>query len=579
MTRILDRIESPGDLKKLDEKDLPLVAEEIRELLVQTVARNGGHLASNLGVVELTMALHLELDSPKDMIIWDVGHQSYVHKILTGRRKRFPSLRTLEGLSGFPRRAESAHDPFGTGHSSTSISAALGLAKARDLARGSGRVIAVIGDGAMTAGMAFEALNHAAQVGTGLIVILNDNEMSISRNVGAMASYLSRLRADPTYNRAKEEMEHLLRRIPTIGPGVLRTVERLKGSLKYLVVPGMLFEELGFTYLGPIDGHDLQELRHVLRRAKRLPGPLLVHVVTTKGKGYDPAEANPDRFHGTGPFDVATGRPIAPSGGPPTFTEAFGRALVELGARDQRVAAVTAAMRDGTGLGPFHQQFPERFFDVGIAEQHAVTFAAGLAAGGFRPVVAVYSTFLQRAFDQLLHDVCIQRLPVIFALDRAGVVGEDGETHQGAFDLTYLRCLPGMTVMVPRDGVELGRMLASAVNLGGPCAIRYPRARCPELPAAPDPRTWPGLALNPVSAAEPPVSGKGEVLRQGGHVVIAAVGPLVEEALLAARDLSSGGIEATVIDARSVKPLDEELIIAAVTETGALVTVEENVKA
>ncbi|TDA67799.1 MAG: 1-deoxy-D-xylulose-5-phosphate synthase [Clostridia bacterium] len=561
----LEQIHQPGDVKALSDKELQILAGEIREFLVSTVSRTGGHLAPNLGVVELTLALHTVLNSPVDKIIWDVGHQAYVHKLITGRREQFGRLRQLNGISGFPKREESPHDVFDTGHSSTSISAALGLAVARDLAGEDYEVVAVIGDGALSGGMAYEGLNHAGHVGTHFIVVLNDNEMSIAQNVGAMASYLSRLRTDPKYFRRKEELESFLRRLPNIGPRVVHLAGRIKDSFKYLVLPGVIFEELGFTYLGPIDGHNITAMQEVFARSKRTPGPVLVHVLTRKGKGYEPAEANPDLFHGIGPFEVTSGQPLGPPAGVPNYTQVFGRALARLAEADSRVVAITAAMPDGTGLKEFSQRFPRRFFDVGIAEEHAVTLAAGMATQGLRPVVAIYSTFLQRAFDQVLHDICLQRLPVTLAIDRAGIVGDDGETHQGLFDLTYLRCIPNMTVMVPRDEDRLQHMLAAALQNEVPAAIRYPRGQGAGVPLAETPRPVPW--------------GQAELLLEGEDITIVAVGPLVYAALEAAARLRAEGIRAAVIDACFVKPLDQELLLSWAAKTGRVLTVEENVLA
>lgn len=548
---------TPSDLKKLTFDQMERLAQEIRSYLLEVVSRTGGHLAPNLGVVELSIALHYVFNSPQDKIIWDVGHQSYVHKILTGRREELKTLRQFKGLSGFPKRSESVHDCFETGHSSTSISAALGFALARDLKQEKNSVIAVIGDGALTGGMAYEALNHAGQLGTRLIVILNDNEMSITRNVGAMSGYLSRLRTDPLYHRSKEDVREVLQRIPNIGPKMFKAAERFKDSVKYLLVSGMLFEELGFTYLGPIDGHNLRILNQVLERARLLPGPVLLHVKTIKGKGYPPAEKQPNKFHGIGPFDLKTGktRPRRV----PTFTEVFGKAVIKIAEDHPELVAITAAMSEGTGLCEFSRRYPRRFFDVGIAEQHAVTMAAGLAQTGCLPVVAIYSTFLQRAYDQIVHDVALQNLHIIFALDRAGIVGEDGETHQGVFDLSYLRHIPRMTVMAPRDQSELVAMLKSSLKYSGPIAIRYPRGSGPQeevdyrLPVLP--------------------FGRGELLREGEDLVILAVGPLVYQALEAAEQLSMKGKEAAVINCRFVKPLDEELILEWSNRTKKVITI------
>nr|WP_205664629.1 1-deoxy-D-xylulose-5-phosphate synthase [Ammonifex thiophilus] len=560
---MLARVNAPEDLKALSLAELEELAAELRDFIVNTVAHTGGHLAPNLGVVELTLALYRVFDFPRDKIIWDVGHQCYVHKIITGRKERFSTLRQLGGISGFPSREESPYDIFGTGHASTSISAALGLAKARDLAGDHYAVVAVIGDGALTGGMALEALNHAGHLQTDLIVVLNDNEMSISKNVGALANYLSRLRSDPAYRRLQKEFESLTSRLPGLGPRLRDFLSRLKGSVKYLVVPGMFFEELGFTYLGPVDGHHLPTLLHILERARALKGPVLVHVVTRKGKGYKPAEEDPDLYHGVGPFDPETGE--LHSSPLPTYTEIFGRTLVRLAEEDPRIVAITAAMPSGTGLKLFAQRFPHRFFDVGIAEQHAVTFAAGLAAGGYRPVVAIYSTFLQRAYDQIIHDVCLQRLPVVFALDRAGIVGEDGATHQGLFDLAYLRSIPHMVVMAPADENELQHMLKTALTYEGPIALRYPRGA--------------GLGVALDADLRPLPIGQGVVLREGRDVTLIAIGNMVPRALKAAEELAAQGISAAVINARFVKPLDTELLLRYAKRTRWVVTIEEGVLA
>ncbi|MFZ5898554.1 MAG: 1-deoxy-D-xylulose-5-phosphate synthase [Bacillota bacterium] len=562
MKHILDRINSPKDLRSLSIEELQRLAAEIRALIVNTVSRTGGHLAPNLGVVELTIALHRVFEAPRDKIIWDVGHQCYVHKILTGRREAFSTLRQYGGLSGFPSRLESEYDAFGTGHSSTSISAALGMALGRDYrADDSSSVVAVIGDGALTAGMAFEALNHAGHLQRRLIVILNDNEMSIAKNVGALSGYLTRLRTDPMYTRGKEELEDLLQRIPAIGPRLLKWTLRVKDSLKYLVVPGMIFEELGFTYLGPIDGHNIPQLLSILKQAKAAEGPVIVHVLTTKGKGYKPAETNPDKFHGVGAFDAETGK--VKKNGRVTYTEVFGRTLVTLAQEDERIVAITAAMTSGTGLTEFAKTFPDRFFDVGIAEQHAVTLAAGMAAEGLRPVVAIYSTFMQRAFDQVIHDVCLQRLPVVLALDRGGIVGDDGPTHQGIFDLSYLRLIPNLTLMAPRDENELQHMLKAAIDYGVPVAVRYPRGTGTGCPLDQDFKEIP--------------LGRAEVLRDGRDATILAVGNTVEPSLEAAQILSAAGVNVAVINARFVKPLDEESILTYARRSRQLFIVEENV--
>jgi 1-deoxy-D-xylulose-5-phosphate synthase len=561
---ILDTISGPADLKRLTLPQLEKLAGEIRGLLIHTVAQTGGHLAPNLGVVELTLALHRVFDSPRDRIIWDVGHQAYVHKILTGRRQRFETLRQMGGISGFPKRDESEHDIFGTGHSSTSISAALGVALARDINKENYQVVAVIGDGSLTGGQAYEALNYAGHLERDLTVILNDNEMSIARNVGAMSGYLSKLRTDPTYYRMKHDVEYLLKRIPAIGERVANTVERLKDGLKYLVVPGMLFEELGFTYIGPIDGHDLASLTDVLQKSKHMKGPVLIHVITCKGKGYAPAECNADKFHGVGPFCVESGE-IIKNGSNPSYTAVFGDALASIAEDDPAVVAITAAMPEGTGLKKFASRFPGRFFDVGIAEPHAVTMAAGLAAEGKKPVVAIYSTFVQRAYDQVIHDVCLQKLPVVLAIDRAGIVGEDGPTHQGVFDYSYLRHIPNLTVMAPKDENELRHMLYTAVNMSGPVAIRYPRGS--------------GLGVDTAEPFRKLELGRAEELRPGKDVALLASGVMAAPCLAASDLLARHGIRAGVVNARFIKPLDEQLIRRLARDVGVIVTVEDNLLA
>ncbi len=559
---LLARIAGPDDLRHLSLAELEELAREIREEIVAVVSRNGGHLAANLGVVELTLALHRVFRSPQDRIVWDTGHQTYAHKLVTGRRDAFGTLRQAGGLAGFCKRRESPHDVWEAGHAGTGISAALGFALARDRLGESYRVVAVVGDGALTCGHSFEALNNAGQAGSDLIVVLNDNSMSISPNVGAIARHLGRLRSDPAYRRVKEDLGRLVERIPGLGPSVARTAERLKDGLKQLLLPGMFFEELGFTYLGPADGHDLRETLEVLRQATRLKGPVLVHVVTRKGKGYAPAERSPAGFHSVGRFDAATGETAGAAA--PTFTEAFRRALLEEAACRPEVVAVTAAMPEGTGLDAFARAHPERFYDVGIAEGHAVIFAAGLASAGLRPVVAIYSTFLQRAYDQVLHDVCLQSLPVTFALDRAGVVGPDGETHQGLYDLAYLRSLPGLAVAAPRDELVLADVLHTALEQRGPVAFRYPKAAARGLPR----RLPQRLSV-----------GRGELLRPGRDVAVLAVGPLVYAALDAAAALAEHGVEVAVADPVWVAPLDEELVVRLVRGCRAVVTVEEGVLA
>jgi 1-deoxy-D-xylulose-5-phosphate synthase len=564
MGKILDAIKGPADLKPLSNLQLDQLAAEIRQFLLETVAQTGGHLAPNLGVVELTLALHSVFNSPVDRIVWDVGHQSYVHKIITGRRDVFPTLRQTGGISGFPRPDESIHDVFATGHSSTSISVAVGLAKARDLRGDHNKVIAVIGDGSLTGGMAFEALNHLGQLQTNLLIVLNDNEMSISKNVGAMARYLTRLRTNPRLRRLKTELQELIQKIPRVGQATVRYLEKLEDGLSFLVIPGMLFEELGITYLGPIDGHNIGELKTTLKDAAEFNGPVLVHVLTRKGKGYRPAEQNPQKFHGTGPFQLDNGVKIDVAPGV-SYTEVFSQTLIELARDDRRILAITAAMADGTGLLPFAREFPERFLDVGIAEEHAVTMAAGLAKEGFRPVVAVYSTFAQRAYDQIIHDICLQNLPVLLMLDRAGLVGADGPTHHGMFDLSFLRQIPNMTIMAPHDGVEFRNMIATALKFEGPVAIRYPRRAAANA--------WEQCPYQTL-----PV-GKGEMLREGREVALIAVGAMVENTLEASRKLLESGIDCTVVNARFIKPLDEELLTQLAETHKTLISIEENLLA
>ncbi len=557
---LLSKISSPQDIKNMSTGELKRLAAEIRSYMIQSVSETGGHLAPNLGVVELTIALHRVLDSPRDRIVWDVGHQSYTHKMICGRLGDFCTLRQPGGMSGFPKMSESPHDVFETGHSSTSIAGALGMAVARDIRGEDGEVVAVIGDGALTAGLAYEGLNNAGHFGTKMIVVLNDNSMSISPNVGAMSGYLSRLRSDPTYNRLKEDVNNLIDRLPSIGRTMAGSVRRVKGSLKYLLLPGMIFEELGITYLGPVDGHDIPATIEVLERARRIPGPVLVHAMTIKGKGYEPAEKRPDKFHGVGSFDLETGDGRG-SSSTPSYTEVFSDALVRLAEMDDRVVAITAAMPDGTGTDEMSRRFPDRFFDVGIAEPGAVTFAAGLATRGMRPVVAIYSTFLQRGYDGIIHDVANQRLPVIFAVDRAGVVGADGDTHQGAFDVAYLRHVPRVTVAAPRNESQLGDLMYSALRWGGPVAIRYPRG------------SGPGVTFD--GEFEFIERGTAELLRRGGDAAVLAFGHPVAEAERAAAVLSEEGREVGVVDARFAKPLDEELILRMAREVPLLVTVEE----
>jgi len=560
---VLERIHSPADVKRLSRAELVELAAELRRVIIQTVSRRAGHLAPNLGVVELTLALHRVFDSPRDKLIWDVGHQSYPHKLLTGRYERFDTLRSYGGIAGYPCRAESDHDPFGTCHGSTSISAALGFAVARDLEGQSHHVVAVIGDGALTGGLAFEGLNNVGEIGTRLIVILNDNEWSISPNVGAIARYLTKLTTSRVYRAFERDVYELLGKLPSLGRRVQRLAHRIKEGLANLVVPGVLFEELGLKYFGPIDGHDLAVLEETLSDLRRFEGPVLLHVVTKKGKGYAPAEQDAGTFHGVGTFDPETG--ATSKGGKKTYTQVFGEAAIEIAEKLDHVVAVTAAMTDNTGLKGFSKKFPHRFFDVGMAEEHGVTFSAGLAAAGMIPLTTIYSTFIQRAIDQIIHDVAVQDLHVVFCLDRGGLVGEDGAPQHGAFDITFMRMIPGLVVMAPKNGEELRDMLWTAVHhRGGPISVRYPRANIPEeaLPAR-EPR------LIPI--------GQSEQLRAGGDVALLALGTMVLPALQAAETLQSEGISATVVNARFASPLDERAILGLARSVGRLITVEENV--
>jgi len=562
---ILNRIRSPEDLRRLPESDLIRLAAEIRRKIINTVAASGGHLAPSLGVVELTLALHYVFNTPKDKIIWDVGHQAYAHKLITGRRDRFHTLRQYEGISGFPKRDESPYDSFDTGHSSTSVSAGLGFTVANHLQHCKDRVIAVIGDGSMTGGMAFEALNHAGHLGKDLIVVLNDNEMSISPNVGALSSFLSRKLTGKTVVRFKREAEQFLKSFSHVGENIWQVLKKSEESIKGFFTPGMLFEALKFEYIGPIPGHEVGKLVETLKNVREFGrGPILIHVLTTKGKGYEPAEKRPGDYHGLGPFDVATGIPVPPKDEHPTYTKVFGSTLVSLAEKNSRIAAITAAMPAGTGLLDFAEKFPERFFDVGIAEQHAVTFAAGLAAQGMRPVVAIYSTFLQRAMDQVIHDVCLQNLPVVLAIDRGGLVGDDGPTHHGVFDISFLRFVPNLVVMAPKNERELQDMMFTALNHPGPTAIRYPRGH--------------GEGVGLEKAPRLLKIGKGELLREGDDLLILPVGNRVGPALEAADGLAKLGINAAVINPRFIKPLDEELIRHWATKTGRVLTVEDNAK-
>lgn len=556
----LDGISSPEDIKSLGFDELESLAQEIRTFLIDNISITGGHLASNLGVVELTLAIHKVFSSPKDKIIWDVGHQSYVHKIITGRKDKFLTLRKFGGLSGFPKTQESIHDCFNTGHSSTSISAALGVAKARDIKNEKYSVIAVIGDGALTGGMAFEALNDAGRSTNDIIVILNDNGMSISRNVGGLSKYLSKIRTEPLYSRAKQDLDNILKRIPRFGDSAVKALKRAKGTIKYMIMPGMLFEDLGFKYLGPIYGHDIKELSNVLLRAKNSSGPVLVHVCTNKGKGYAHAENNPSRYHGVGKFDVETGE--VKTSDKKTYSDIFGEHIVNLASKDPAIVAITAAMPEGTGLIKFMEAFPNRFFDVGIAEQHAVTFAAGLSSNSLKPVVAIYSSFLQRAYDQILHDVALQNLHVIFCIDRAGIVGEDGETHQGIYDLSFLSHIPNMIIMAPSDYSELKTMLEFAVNsCRAPVVLRYPK----------------GTGRDYLFEHSDIKLGKAEKIQKGKDVSIIAVGSMVEIAAKAVKILNKFGVSCDFINARFVKPLDEKMILESAVKTKKVVAIEDNV--
>ncbi len=562
---LLDEINSPADLKKLPRAKLPQLAAEIRNLIVEVVSRTGGHLASSLGAVELAIAVHYVFDTPKDRVIWDVGHQAYAHKILTGRRADFFSLRQHGGLSGFTRRSESPYDSFSTGHSGTSISAGLGMACANFLKKEDAKVVAIIGDGSLTAGLAYEGLNQAGgTLKRDLIVILNDNEMSISRNVGALSSFLSRTFSAKKLQELRRELGFFFKKLPRIGEDIYQLAKRTEESFKSFVTPGMLFEAFNFEYFGPINGHKIDHLIDILNNIKYIREPVLLHVTTTKGKGYAPAEKNPVYFHGCGCFDVGTGTCLDRKAQPPTYTEVFGQTLIELAQKSERLVAVTAAMPEGTGLSKFAQLYPDRFFDVGIAEQHAVTFAAGLAAEGFRPVVAIYSTFLQRAYDQILHDVCLERLPVILALDRGGLVGEDGATHHGIFDYSYLRSLPNLVVMAPRDENELRRMMLTALQHDGPIAFRYPRGTAVGSP--------------PLAAIAPIPIGRAEVLKEGHDVVLMAVGASVMEAVTAHGLLAEQGVQATVVDCRFIKPLDSEFAVDLARRIPRVLTIEENVR-
>lgn len=558
---LLDSINAANDIKKLREEDYPALAEEIREFLINKISVSGGHLASNLGVVELTIAMHLVLNLPEDKIIWDVGHQSYTHKLLTGRRDGFDELRKYGGISGFPKRRESNCDAFDTGHSSTSISAGLGYVEASRIQGKNNTVISVIGDGALTGGMAYEALNNASQCKRNFIIVLNDNEMSISHNVGGMSSYLSALRAGKFYNGLKSGVMNSLNRIPVYGDRMIERIRRTKSGIKQLFISGMLFEDMGITYLGPVDGHDIAQLTKLLKEARNLDHAVLIHVLTKKGKGYEPAEKHPSRFHGVEPFSVETGLPIREKQGP-TYTDIFSSTIVRLAEKYPELVAITAAMPDGTGLKKFRSRYPSRFFDVGIAEEHAVTFAAGLAAAGMKPVVAVYSSFLQRAYDQIIHDVCIQNLPVIFAVDRAGVVGSDGETHQGIFDLSYLSNIPNMNIFAPMNKYELADVLKFAMEFSGPLAIRYPRGAA-----------WDGLK----ELRTPIEFGKSQVLYKERGIALLAVGSMVRTAVKVRRQMKKEGYCITIVNVRFVLPFDQECLDRLAEDHDLFVTMEENV--
>ena len=558
---ILEKIKEANDVKQLSLSECEQLAQEIRDFLIRSLSETGGHLASNLGVVELTIALHRFLHFPEDKLVWDVGHQAYTHKILTGRKEQFATLRKTGGLSGFPKRKESDCDAFDTGHSSTSISAGLGLVQARDLKGENYQVVSVIGDGALTGGMAYEALNNAAELKKNFIIILNDNEMSITRNVGGMSSYLDHIRMAAPYTELKMGVTNALKKIPKVGDGMVDALHKTKSSIKQLVIPGMLFENMGLTYLGPVDGHDMRQLGKVLQEAKRKQGPVLIHVLTEKGRGYEPAMRHPARFHGAAPYEIETGLPK--SNGNPSYTDVFSTVMRKFGDREPDVVAVSAAMVPGTGLKRFGNMFPERLFDVGIAEEHAVTFAAGLALGGLRPVVAIYSSFLQRAVDQILHDVCMQNLPVVFAVDRAGLVGSDGETHHGCFDLSYLSMMPNMTVMAPKNKWELSDMLKFAIRQKSPVAIRYPR----------------GEAYIGLEDYRAPIEmGKAEILEKGKEIAILAVGNMVRTAVHVTENLRNCGYEPTLVNMRFVKPLDMDLLEILREDHSLIVTMEENVK-
>ena len=555
---MLEQINGAADLRRLNINEKKILAQEIREYIIDVVSKNGGHLASNLGIVELTLAIHNVFDLKKDKVVWDVGHQAYVHKILTGRKEQLKTLRKLDGLAGFPKTSESETDCFNTGHSSTSISAAMGMAKARDLKKENHSVIAVIGDGALTGGMALEALNHVGSSRTNMIVILNDNEMSISKNIGGINKLLTRLRAKRRYTVSNQKGRKIIEKIPVIGRLTVKAVKRIKKSIKQLIIPKMYFEEIGFKYLGPVDGHNIEDLEYILSRAKELDEPVLIHVLTKKGKGYKPAEDNPDKFHGTGPFNIETGESSKKKS--KDYSKAFGEKLIELAEKNEKIVAITAAMRDGTGLKDFSTKYPERFFDVGIAEQHALTFAAGLAKEGMIPFVPIYSSFYQRAYDQVIHDICIQKIPVIMCVDRAGCVGNDGETHQGLYDMAFFRLIPNITIMAPKDFEELTKMMEFAIELKAPVVIRYPRG---------------GEADVKFDKHEELELGKAEVLKEGQDVTIIGIGKMTAMAMKVANELEKDDINAEVINARFLKPLDESKITESISNTKFVITIED----
>ena len=555
---MLEQINNRADLRNLNIREKNILAQEIREYILDVVSKNGGHLASNLGIVELTLAIHNVFDLKKDKVVWDVGHQSYVHKILTGRKEQLKTLRKLDGLAGFPKTSESETDCFNTGHSSTSISAAMGMAKARDLKKENHSVIAVIGDGALTGGMALEALNHVGSSRTNMIVILNDNEMSISKNIGGINKLLTRLRAKRRYTVSNQKGRKIIEKIPVIGRLTVKAVKRIKKSIKQLIIPKMYFEEIGFKYLGPVDGHNIEDLEYILSRAKELDEPVLIHVLTKKGKGYKPAEDNPDKFHGTGPFNIETGESTKKKS--KDYSKAFGEKLIELAEKNEKIVAITAAMRDGTGLKDFSTKYPERFFDVGIAEQHALTFAAGLAKEGMIPFVPIYSSFYQRAYDQVIHDICIQKLPVIMCVDRAGCVGNDGETHQGLYDMAFFKLIPNITIMAPKDFEELTKMMEFAIELKAPVVIRYPRG---------------GEADIKFEKHEALELGKAEVLKEGQDVTIIGIGKMTATAMKVANELQKEELSAEVINARFLKPLDESKITESISNTKFVITIED----